>query len=383
MVMIINQMSQFWKDQAVAHELDQDNTSSRKIKQLVQAKQQVLLPVGMNLHWSTINTQNDAELEEVFRFLSDNYLSSDQFKMVYPKQFLTSSLNPPNHHPDLNLGLRDHHGGLVGFIHGQLVGMVIMDEPITTSLINYLCIDKRYRDRLLAPLMIKEITRRVVNHGVQFGFFTATRPSYPPFSRAGYYHRILNFKKAYGVGFCSVDKPENLDRFHKFFSVPPADGTVTGLSRMVESDVDHVTVLLNSWNSRYKLFQQLSTTDVKHLLLDHYGIDCWVTRDQDGKPTDLVSVYYVDNQHLSTGTVLHDAYLLYYTCHQTAPDELFTKLIQTVRSVDVVNMLNIMEAEKIIAGDPKFMVGDGELGYYMFNYRIGWMDPSENGQPVV
>lgn len=70
--------------------------------------------------------------------------------------------------------------------------------------INYLCVHKKLRTKRLAPVLIKEITRRVNLTGVFQAIYTAGVVIPRPISTATYYHRSLNAKKLVEVGFNSL-----------------------------------------------------------------------------------------------------------------------------------------------------------------------------------
>ncbi len=50
---------------------------------------------------------------------------------------------------------------LYGFISGIPVRTIVQDKEIAMAEINYLCVHKKLREKRLAPVLIKEITRRV------------------------------------------------------------------------------------------------------------------------------------------------------------------------------------------------------------------------------
>jgi glycylpeptide N-tetradecanoyltransferase len=61
--------------------------------------------------------------------------------------------------------------------------------------INFLCVHKSLRENRLAPVLIKEITRRVNIKNMWQAVFTAGTVVPTPITQARYYHRSLNPKK--------------------------------------------------------------------------------------------------------------------------------------------------------------------------------------------
>ena len=61
--------------------------------------------------------------------------------------------------------------------------------------INFLCVNKKLRNNRLAPVLIKEITRRVNLKDIWQAVYTAGVVVPTPISKARYYHRSLKPKK--------------------------------------------------------------------------------------------------------------------------------------------------------------------------------------------
>ena len=70
--------------------------------------------------------------------------------------------------------------------------------------INFLCVHKKLRSKRLAPVMIKEITRRVNLCDVWQAAYTAGVVLPKPVSVCRYWHRSLNPKKLIEVGFSTL-----------------------------------------------------------------------------------------------------------------------------------------------------------------------------------
>lgn len=62
---------------------------------------------------------------------------------------------------------------LVGFIGGVPATIRVYDKPVKMVEINYLCVHKKLRSKRVAPVLIKEITRRVNLQGIFQAVYTA------------------------------------------------------------------------------------------------------------------------------------------------------------------------------------------------------------------
>lgn len=72
------------------------------------------------------------------------------------------ALTPPGFIKDWHVGVRNTKTGkLMGFITGVPAEISVNGAIIQTAEINFLCVHKSLRSKRLAPVLIKEITRRV------------------------------------------------------------------------------------------------------------------------------------------------------------------------------------------------------------------------------
>ena len=107
---------------------------------------------------------DDAVCEEVYQLLTNNYVEDDDamFRFDYSRAFLKWALQPPGFRPEWLVGVRVAGGGkLVAFITGVPATIRVVARSMRMAEINFLCVHKKLRSKRLAPLLIKEVTRRV------------------------------------------------------------------------------------------------------------------------------------------------------------------------------------------------------------------------------
>lgn len=92
----------------------------------------------------------------------------------------------------------------MGFISATPADIRVYSTKIPVAEINFLCVHKKLRSKRLAPVLIKEITRRVNHKGIFQAVYTAGLVIPVPVSTARYYHRTLEPKKLIEVGFCPL-----------------------------------------------------------------------------------------------------------------------------------------------------------------------------------
>jgi glycylpeptide N-tetradecanoyltransferase len=101
-------------------------------------------------------------------------------------------------------------GKLVAFISGIPATVRVNASTLTTVEINFLCVHKKLRHKRLAPVLIKEITRRVNLHNIWQAVYTAGVLLPKPVSECQYWHRSLNPKKLISIGFRCASRRQHL-----------------------------------------------------------------------------------------------------------------------------------------------------------------------------
>lgn len=112
--------------------------------------------------------------------------------------------------------------------------------------INYLCVHKKLRTKRLAPILIKEITRRVNLNNIWQALYTAGVVIPRPVATTTYYHRSLNPKKLVEVGFSSLPVGVPMARYLKMQKLPKESEIflIGNVREMTKKDISQVYKLL-------------------------------------------------------------------------------------------------------------------------------------------
>lgn len=157
---------------------------------------------------------------------------------------------------------------------------------------------------------------------------------------------------------------------------------------MQQEDVPQVTVLLNNYLAQSKVHICFDEEEVRHFFVPRdQVVYCYVDGGAPGEPlTDVFSFYYLPSQILNHAEhkTLKVAYS-YYNVSTTdrMRDGLHDLLIKAKGlGFDVFNALDVMENKQHF-GELKFGIGDGLLHYYLYNWRIRDITPTDLGIVLV
>ena len=89
--------------------------------------------------------------------------------------------------------------------------------------VNFLCVHKKIRSKRLAPVLIKEITRRVNRNDGWQAVYTAGISVPTPITNATYFHRSLNPRKLIDIDFARVPSRLTITGYLRFLRLPQVD----------------------------------------------------------------------------------------------------------------------------------------------------------------
>jgi len=131
-----------------------------------------------------------------------------------------------------------------------------------------------------------------------------------------------------------------------------------------------------------------SESEVQHFLLPREGvIDTWVVENPETKEIkDFLSFYHLPSSILKheTHKILNVAYCYYNVANTVSMEELLKNalIIAKNKNFDVFNALDILDNDGLLK-ELKFGIGDGNLHYYFFNWRVPEFEPSQIGIVLV
>ncbi|KAI5205803.1 N-myristoyl transferase [Aureobasidium subglaciale] len=382
--------------------------------------------------WCEVDVNEDSELLEVHNLLYDHYVEDDEgsFRLNYSMEFLSWALKPPGWTKNWHIGVRTkakegRKGKLVAFVAGVPITLGVRKSAIKAAEINFLTVHQKLRGKRLAPILIKEITRRCYLGGIYQALYTAGTVLPSPVSTCRYYHRSLDWEHLYNTGFSHLPRGSTVLRQTLKYKLERKTST-KGLRKMESKDIPMVLELLNQCAEMYSLRQKWTEQEVTH----HFCSDASRTIvssfvvEEEGRIKDFVSYYLLEVSSLvpyhgnksvsltiaSQSTVLRatakgekirTAYLYYYATEaalkvddtpqdETAPTSNAYQahlqalmhdmlILAKLEGFHVFNALTIMDSPLFLK-QQKFEPGDSNLHFYLFNWRTAVMANGMDGE---
>ncbi|XP_041622561.1 glycylpeptide N-tetradecanoyltransferase 2 isoform X5 [Vulpes lagopus] len=318
---------QFWDTQPVP-KLNEVITSHGAIEADKDHVRQEPYSLPQGFMWDTLDLGNADVLKELYTLLNENYVEDEEsvFRFDYSPEFLLWALRPPGWLLQWHCGVRvSSNKKLVGFISAIPANIRIYDSVKKMVEINFLCVHKKLRSKRVAPVLIREITRRVNLEGIFQAVYTAGVVLPKPVATCRYWHRSLNPRKLVEVKFSHLSRNMTLQRTMKLYRLPD---------------------------------------------------------NSSGKLTDFLSFYTLPSTviHHPAHKSLKAAYSFYNIHTETPLLDLMSDalIIAKLKGFDVFNALDLME-NKTFLEKLKFGIGDGNLQYYLYNWRCPGTDSEKVG----
>ena len=315
----------FWGTQPVPRFDEKNKGEEGQIKtitpEMVPAEPDTLIE---GFEWVTLDLTNKEELKEMYELLSLHYVEDDSamFRFNYSESFLNWALKSPGWKPVWHVGVRASKSRkLVACIAGVPTELRVRQNAIKVMEINFLCIHKKLRSKRLAPVLIKEVTRRSYQNGIFQGVYTAGVILPKPVSTCRYYHRALDWLKLYDVGFSPLPPGSTKERQIKKNALPDRTST-PGWRPMEEKDIDQIHDLLNKYLRNFDFAQHFTREEIEHWMLntekDEKDRVVWAFVVEDpktGSVSDFASFYCLEStviQKRKGHENVRAAYLYYY-----------------------------------------------------------------------
>lgn len=391
----VKQAHRFWDTQPVP-KMSTLITKEEKVEQgpidpikTVDQVRQTPLNLPESLEWVSVDVFDDEWMNEVYMLLTENYVEDDDslFRFDYSISFLRWALTPEGYIKDWHVGVAvKGKKKLVGFITGIPASVNVYGLPIRMAEINFLCVYKKYRANRLAPVLIKEVTRRVNVTGGWQAVYTAGVVLPTPIAQARYYHRSLDPVKLVEIGFTRFSHNLNKARAQKLYRLPESP-LIPGVRPFQEKDVQIVHRLLMDYLQRFSLYIEFTEGDIRHFFTPQNDvIYSYVVENDQGQITDFFSFYSLPSSVLknSKHNKLRAAYAYYVVPNAHSLLDIFKDMLILAKgqNFDVFNALDIMDNMGVFK-ELKFGVGDGNLQYYLYNWRSRPMVPAQVGIVLV
>ena len=233
----------FWNSQPVS-KLGESNALFKSIDSDLTATQEQH-KLNKDFYWKKFDR---SDINNISNFLKKNYSTDNhnEFRLTYDKESLEHLLF--DFKESLNIGVCVKKNDLiVGFISSRIIKMQTGQKQNDFSYINFLCVHSKLRGKRLAPVLIKEITRIIVQNGIDKAIYSSHTYLPTPSISTSSFHRPLNTKILLDTGFTNIPDKVTHDQMEKAFTLN--DNFRYKYDKMKKEEIitidEHVVTILN------------------------------------------------------------------------------------------------------------------------------------------
>jgi len=357
----------FWKTQPIdTSKKSIENKEIETINIELVEKNPYKLPDKFEWYEFDMNTDTDIIYNFLLSYYADNPDVKSRFH--YSKEFLKWFLMPPNYYKDLLVGIK-FNNKIVATIFGIPMTIKLHDKVVKMIEINFLCIHNNLRNKRLAPVLIKEITRRTNLHGIFQAFYTTGIDLPNTLLYANYYHRPLNIPKLIDLNMLGKPEKISLSGYSRLFKT--LETININIRKIEEKDYEICCKLLNEFHQQFKISILFSQEEFNnHFIFRENVIESYVV-ENNNKITDFVSFYYIPSKisNNEKHAEMKRAYVYYYFNTHTDLVKLIDNGLYFMKQnqVDIVNCIKQYNNDKFI-DKLKFLEGNAGLNFYLFNW---------------
>lgn len=379
----------FWKDQPVIQDNDnQELKISKEIQNLTASPNP--LNLSKDFEWYELDLNNENDLDNLYQLLANHYLEEEDeiYRAVYSKNLLKWALMSPNYKSWWHIGIRvKTNKKLVAFISAIPSNISIHDEIKKMVIIDFLCVHKKLRSKRLAPVLIKEITRRAVLEGYVQAIYTSGKYYQKELSKMCYFHRTINVQKMIDIEFQSL-KPKMTMKLTKRLYALPEQPTLN-IRPLEEKDIPKVFSLFQSYISQFKVYPIFTEAEFQHWFLpkDKDILYCYVVLNENNQITDMFSFFCLPSnvlKHKNKYSEFRSAFSFYNITTKTSYKDLIQNALIVAKNnnFDIYTCLDIMENETVFS-ELKFGRAGGNLFLYLYNWQSPILEPKNVGVVLI
>lgn len=304
--------------------------------------------------WRTIS-----DIPKITNFLEKFYVEdvSSKYRLSYSNEFFEFLFNHPKHREEYSLGLLCNNE-LVGYILAREHDLVLRTDHYPAVSINFLCIDKEFRNQNLAPLMIKEITRISHLNGIFRAVFTAEKDYGFSICKARYYHYPMNGE--------NLLKGAIIDDIDEALVIP-----VLRIGTAPLDDPSKIFYLYEKMCKNFIIHEQMNQDAFNQVFKGQN--DAFITI-YNQEAEEFASFFIINTKCIDSNVILKRAYLYYWAGSSAIINDAISYAYSI--GVDMFDILNTAQNDSLIRG-LGLLEGSGTLKYHLFNVKEEVMSASD------
>jgi glycylpeptide N-tetradecanoyltransferase len=329
-----------------------------------------LLPY--EIEWVDLNLIMPEKINQIFSFLDSNYIEDKdcKFRFHYVHEFIALALKAPGWSRFLNIGIKYKRcTKIIGLITAIPKQIIFNKKNFCAPDINFLCLDKRIRNKRFVEIIICEIKRRLNLCGITRAIYTSGVSLPENIFTCNYYHHPINMHKLITFGYLNGFKEKKKKTKKKKSQI-----------KIYLEQIDSKYITIRKKFFLFKIYRYFKQKDFLYWFRLIPGILYSINLNNLKKKEELFTFYSLPSKYIKSKKIifLYGIYFFYKTSSILNCDFFFV-IICIIKKIgfDIINILDSEQNKKeLLKAD--FIKGTGKLNYYIYNYKHEKTNPSDS-----
>lgn len=384
----------FWNDEPVLKEWNDEIDKMEQVVELnVEETKNTSYNLPTNMEWYTIDPLKESDWDMLTEFIRDHYVADNRDWMMYhSKQFLKKALMLPNHKDSWLLSIL-YNKKMIGFIAGNLISVKItesesdgkqedsneIDKEIVQ--VDFLCVHKKYRSKRMAPVLIRELTRRIIKRGIFQAIYTSATQMSLPISQSKFYMKYLDISGLVKHEFLNISQEKKIKELKLKYSTKNVNQL--NWKRCEESDIP---ALKNGFDKHYKNMKiKMNWTDdlLKYWFLDQDKvIHSYLLKNDKDEVTDFISFFSTNYRKIDVeNNFIPVAYIFHHFGETMSTESRLNQISYLAKKSGhyLIISWEIVGTKKEEFVSNRFIETTQNLNLYMYNWKMKPFPSSQVG----
>ena len=299
------------------------------------------------LEWGWVDVREGGQRRELVEFLNAHYVRGEAYRLEYEEELVEHALTPPGYRREWHVVLREKKKGRI-MATITAVPREMREKGgrvVVMAVINFLCVHQRLREKRLAPVLIREITRKIDKAGVMCALYTSGTRLNKKVVGTKYVHWPIDTRHLENVGFMTSEKKKRKMRSNLELLVPETNKQIEDLWNQYRNCMETVDPDMAVCYTLGQ-FKQMIT-----------GNDTFMTKDA----RNFVSFFYITQK--AANHDIRAAYVMHILAQDMHQDTILMATLDRLPS----HLINALHNQ--IKHTTHFHTSNATLFHYTYNHK--------------
>lgn len=329
----------FWNDEPVLKEWkeEEDNKEMEALVEFnIEETKNTCYNLPNNMEWYSLDSSKDKDWEDLTNFVREHYVSNNRdWMMFHSKEFLKKALMLPNSISDWMISIK-YNGNIIGFIAGTPIKVKILKNDTTATTIktkeevkdedkkdeqeelekeivqvDFLCVHKKWRNKRMAPVLVRELTRRIIKKGIFQAVYTSSNEMSLPISKSKFFMKYLDISNLIKNSFLDITDPKKIQELK--FRYSTKNVSKLNWQKCEENDIPELKKAFDKFYKNMKIKLIWNDELLKYWFIDQDKVVySYILKNDKNEIIDFISFFSTFYRKIDSEKLIPVAYIFHH-----------------------------------------------------------------------